>query len=101
MGINNTIAFGTSTTLHRLYVKDNTHTSGSDFETWLSTHNTIVYYVLNTPTYTKIEGTLASQLEDISYALSKKTQTNISQINNDLPFIIDAETLRDISEWSE
>lgn len=60
--------------------------SVSNFETWLSTHNTEVYYVLATPTYTKIEGTLAEQLEDVWRAYSYKGQTNVTQSNNDLPF---------------
>ena len=38
----------------------------TDFKTWLSTHNTIVYYVLATPTITEITDTdLINQLESI------------------------------------
>ena len=33
---------------------DNRYTTANDFKTWLSTHNTIVYYLLNTPTTTEI-----------------------------------------------
>jgi len=41
-------------------------TSASDFKTWLSTHNTIVYYVLATPTTTEItDSTLIEQLETL------------------------------------
>lgn len=49
-------------------------------------------------TYTKITGTLAEQLEYV-YQLMKsyKGQTNISQINNDLPFIIDSTALKDLT----
>jgi len=66
------------------------------FKTWLSTHNTIVYYVLATPTITEItDTTLINQLNDIEYAMSKKGQTNITQVNNDKPFIIDAWALLD------
>ena len=68
-------------------------TSNDDFKTWLSTHNTTVYYVLATPTYTKIEGTLKEQLEEIKK--SKDGQTNISQTNNDLPFVLDVSALKE------
>ena len=54
--------------------------------TWLGTHNTEIRYILATPTYTKIEGTLASQLEDVWRANTYDNQTNVSQVNNDLPF---------------
>lgn len=74
------------------------NTTLEDFKTWLSTHNTILYYVLSTPTYTQITGTLEDELEEIyQYAVSRTGQTNISQVNNDLPFTIDATTLKDIS----
>ena len=39
----------------------------ADFKTWLSSHNTILYYVLPTPTNTEItDTTLISQLESLS-----------------------------------
>lgn len=54
-------------------------TTINDFKTWLSTHNTIVYYVLATPTDTEItDTTLISQLEAINNAISYEEQTNIS-----------------------
>lgn len=66
-----------------------------DFKTWLSTHNTIVYYPLATPTNTEItDTTLISQLENTLYSYTG--QTNISQENNDKPFIIKAVALRGI-----
>ena len=69
-----------------------------DWETWLSSHNTIIYYPLVTPTYTQITGTLEDELEEIyQNAVSRMGQTNISQINDDLPFTISATTLKDIS----
>lgn len=59
------------------------------FKTWLSTHNLSVYYQLATPTNTEItDTTLISQLNALEQAQSKENQTNISQVNNDLPFII-------------
>ena len=65
--------------------------------TWLSTNKPILYYIC-TPTYTKITGTLAEQLETIYKDLTPETeQTNISQINADLPFTISATTLKSIA----
>ena len=70
----------------------------TSFKTWLSTHNTEVYYVLATPTTTEItDSTLISQLEALKEAESYLGQTNISQVNNDAPFIIDATALYDLN----
>jgi len=69
--------------------------STQDYMTWLSTHNTTIYYILANTTYTKItDTTLKGQLEDIYNAKSKNGTTNISQENNDLPFIITASALK-------
>lgn len=69
-----------------------------DFKSWLSTHNTIVYYVLATPQYILLSDTLQHQLDDIyNWVESYPGQTNISQINNDLPFIISARAMKDLS----
>jgi len=47
------------------------------------------YYVLNTPTEEEITNTtLINQLETLKGAMSYEGQTNISQVNNDLPFIL-------------
>ena len=58
----------------------------SAFKTWLGNHNTIIYYTAKTPTYTQITGTLKDELEAVWRANSYKGTTNISQVNNDLPF---------------
>ena len=56
-----------------------------DFKTWLSTHNTIVYYVLVTPTTTEITDTsLINQLESIELI---EGTNNISS-NGNLPIIM-------------
>lgn len=70
----------------------------SDFKTWLSTHNTIVYYVLLTSTSTEItNNTLLSDLEYIrTHAMSYSGATNISTSGN-LPIIITASTLKQLS----
>jgi len=64
------------------------------FKTWLSTHNLVVYYIRNTPIYTLLNDTLQEELNNIKKALSYDTQTNISQVNNDLPFVISASAIR-------
>lgn len=72
-------------------LKNKDISSISDFQTWLSNNNTTVYYVLATPTYTEITGELLSQLEALAYSYDE--QTNISQVNDDLGFIISASAL--------
>lgn len=68
------------------------------FKTWLSTHNTELYYPLATSTNTEItDTTLIGQLDNIEKLMSYNSQTNISQVNNDLPFVISASALKDIS----
>ena len=72
------------------------------FKTWLSTHNTTVYYVLATPTSELItDTTLITQLNNLYYAYAYKEQTNISQENSNLAIIINAETTRDLSDIFE
>ena len=49
-----------------LDILDNRYTTKEDFKNWLSSHNTIVYYVLAIPTNTPITDTLLlSQLNDL------------------------------------
>ena len=87
--------FYLQTTSGFLDIIDNRYTNTTDFKTWLSTHNTTVYYVLATPTTTEItDTTLISQLEAIKK--SYNTQTNISQENNDLPFELDVVALGEL-----
>lgn len=67
----------------------------SSFRTWLGNNNTEIYYVLATATETEITDTnIINQLEAIKSAYSYDTQTNISQVNNDLPFILSASALK-------
>ena len=75
----------------QIRILTNIESTTENFKTWLSTHNTDVYYVLATPTYTPITGTLKDELEAVWRANSYKETTNISQVNNDLPFNLDAE----------
>ena len=76
---------------------DNTSIDWSTLENakqWVTDNDTIVYYVLATPTSEGIPSNLINQLEEIYIAKSKENQTNISQINNDLGFIISASALK-------
>ena len=69
----------------------------ANFKTWLSTHNTIVYYVLATPTNTEITyRPLIDQLNLLEKAMSKDGQTNISQVSNDKPFILDVTAIKSL-----
>jgi len=52
-------------------------------------NGTEVYYPC-APKYIKITDKLFDQLNALEKAVSYKTQTNISQINNDLPFLLEA-----------
>ena len=62
-----------------IFIKSTVASNISTWKSWLSTHNTIVYYVLATPTSTEItDATLISQLEEISKTLSYQGQTNIT-----------------------
>jgi hypothetical protein len=80
-------------TLARIYLT--IPTNYLPISSWLSTHNTEVYYILATPTYTEItDSTLISQLEAIKY--SYNNQTNISQTNTDKPFILDVTALGEL-----
>lgn len=76
-------------------VDTNIATTSETFNTWLSTHNTEVKYVLETPTNTEItNNTLIGQLEAIKSAYSYDTQTNVSQTNDDLPFKLDLRAIK-------
>lgn len=69
-----------------------------DWRTWLSSHNTNVYYPLATSQYIQLSQedypTLKAQLENLyNNAKSYNGQTNITQTNDDLPFSIDYELI--------
>ena len=75
-----------------IYVYDsnyNTSTSVDSFKTMLKEKNAILYGILSEPRDIEItDTTLISQLEALKTAMSYTEQTNISQINNDIPFIL-------------
>lgn len=87
-----------SGTGNRIGIKATQFATLEAFQTWLSTHPVTIYYAVALPEFAEITNPiLIQQLNDIEKALSYKTQTNINQENNDLPFIINAQTLLDIS----
>lgn len=58
----------------------------TNFKTWLNTHNVIIYYPINTPTYTIItDNELVEQLEALYNAVTYDNVTNILQSNTGLP----------------
>ena len=97
---NNIIYTNNATTL---VIRNTSFDSLNSFKTWLqekySGSNPVkVKYVASTPEYIPLNDTLQEQLTKIhNMLLSYKGQTNISQVNNDLPFEIVASALKDIS----
>lgn len=85
---NNTIRLASSS----LYIYDNRFT---DSTTALSLLNGLEYLYPLAPSYLSLieSETLINQLDAIEKALGKDGQTNISQVNNDAPFIINASAL--------
>lgn len=91
---NGQFTFRDGTTKDRIYFKDTRYTSVDDFKNFISTNTPILYYVQNTPTITEItDTTLIEQLDNLEKAYSYDTQTNISQTNQDKPFIISYEAI--------
>lgn len=76
-------------------------TSLTDANNWLKTHITDVYFVMEHPYSVQILPSvypeLVEQLDALQLAMSKQGQTNILQVNNENPFIIDAEAIIDLS----
>lgn len=71
-----------------LCVNSNIANTINNFKTWLSTHNTTVYYVLATPTTTEItDTTLLEQLEELAGAKTYAGETNIVATSDGLTII--------------
>lgn len=80
-----------------IYDTDYAQETVANFMTHLTSIGAYLYYPLATPTYTQITGTLAEQLEYVYQLLkSYKGVTNISQVNNDLPFELDVQAIEDL-----
>lgn len=89
---------GSSVGTNRFYIKCTSITSTENFKTWLSTHNTIVYYVLATPTNTEItDTTLLEQLNNLMTLPLYKNLTHITLTPNDLQPTMKIEYFRDTS----
>jgi len=72
---------------HSIYFRNDNLTSLSAWTTWLSTHNTIVYYVLATPTLEKI--TNEELLEDLNQVDLLNGLNNLTITSANLPAIMD------------
>lgn len=87
--------FGVTNSYIVFYIGKDKATNITEFKQWVANHNINVLGATKTPTNIEItETTLINQLEAIRKAQSYNDQTNISQTNEDLPFILDIETLK-------
>ena len=77
---------------NRLRIRNKDIEATADFQTWLSTHNTTVYYALETPTDTTItDTTLIGQLNAIEAWLTRYGYT--ATVSGTLPLIINQTAL--------
>ena len=109
-----TNAIQISANLLNILIMTTDYTTLDTFKTWLSTHNTSIYYVLNTPTYTKItDSELISQLNAVrlidglnNITISSNDLSSplkISYYNNELEIVEDyteLEDKRDTHPWT-
>lgn len=88
---NNTFILRYISSKNRIDVISSLINNLTEWTNLLNQKNMVIYVPLATPTDTEItDQTLIAQLDNFEKALSYNTQTNISQENNDLPFIISA-----------
>ena len=74
----------------------------TEFKEWLGTHNTIVYYILETPTLGEITDIeLIEQLEEAYRFDTYQEKTNITVYSADLPIILDVTALSNEIEESD
>ena len=86
------IGFSRNGTTH-LVIRNTNCLDQSAYRTWFTNNDIYVYIPLATPTNTEItDNTLIGQLDTIMY--SYDTQTNITQTNADIPFIISTSALK-------
>jgi len=76
-------------------------TTIEQFNEWLSNNLLVIYYIMTTPQYILLNDTLQTQLNNIQKVLAYQDQTNISQVNNDLPFRLKLSAIRDMSNIFE
>lgn len=93
--VSETIYPTTNNADHQIWFNTNVATTLDGFKTWLSTHNTIVYYVLATPTEIEItEPILINQLNAIKYgAESYYGTTNIMVTSEELQPTLKVQTM--------
>ena len=97
VGISSRRNVGNRGALIRLKQND-TEMTVTQFSEFLAENNITIYSALSTPTYILLNDTLQSQLTEIyKWVKAYQDQTNISQVNNDLPFVIKASAVRDMS----
>ena len=89
--------FGILNNTNKFYICVDSNAVLSSFKTTISSNNIIAYYPLTTPTYTLLDSTLQTELDNISNAIGYQEQTNISQTNADLPAIINASAVMDLN----
>ena len=76
-----------------IYIYDSNYTTSdiSLYKTWLSTHNTIVYYPLASPTYEKLNDTLQEELNSIR--LLEGLNNIMSSVPIDLTYVSGIDTI--------
>ena len=96
---NNYGSFFINSTKRINFLVDTSITTLEEAKTWLASNNVYAYYILATPTYTLLNDTLQTQLNNIrDKVLAYQDQTNISQVNNDLPFRLKLSAIKKYSE---
>ena len=85
----NTIRFGANDNRTYFYLNENEYGNLNTFKTWLSTHNTIVYYVLATPDTIDITDEILIAQLDTLYTAEMSNGINYINTNteNVLPYI--------------
>jgi len=89
------LAGTTSSGKVRVYLSTTYASTMAEANTYLTNNNFTIYFPLSTPTEEQITNAeLIEQLNAILNAVSYEDQTNISQENDNLPFILDVSALQ-------
>lgn len=84
----------------RIYIRTKNNTSldwstNQNCKDWLDANTPLIRYILATPTFTELtDEDLIAQLEATKQANSYDGQTNITQVSNDLPFMMEVSALK-------
>lgn len=93
------IQYITPNTQHRLFMKNTSISTTSDFQTWLGTHNTKVYYPLATPTNTQITNSaLIAQLNALNEATTYDGTTVITVSSENLAGLLEVTAAASIAK---